>query len=100
MGSVAERSLSVALLVLVAIFTFAQAVQASHQVEHIGDHPAEFCEICVIGTSSDDLAGVEGFELVFVSQRRVAARVSRFSSHASRYLSNRPRGPPSTVLSA
>ena len=75
------------LFALVALFAFIQIFQASHQVEHIGDHPAEGCEICMLSAGSDEQAGSFGSELAIDWQQEMASSVSRCYEYVAPLLS-------------
>jgi hypothetical protein len=85
------------LLALVALFAFSQIAQAGHHVEHIGDHPAESCEICLLSAGPDEQAGSFGFALSVDWQQETASDVSRRYAYVARFFSHHPRDPPSVT---
>jgi hypothetical protein len=99
-GLASGASLNWVLLALVALFAFAQIAQAGHHVKHIGDHPSESCEICLLSAGSDEQAGSFEFELPIDWQLETAAGVSRCYAYVARLFSHHPRDPPSVAPAA
>jgi hypothetical protein len=99
-GFASGAPLNKVLLALVALFAFVQIAQAGHHVEHIGDHPAESCDICLLSAGSDEQAGSFVFELPIDWQQETAPGVSRCVAHVARFFPHPPRGPPSVTPAA